>query len=119
MSAYLAMREADGGFEPVRPVLVADVRPTESGEPEVIIAEFTYHGRAGAGGDKFLRPAIFVLKIRDGQIVQSRDYLSEPRHPNGSDRPTDTAVRLRPCAAVLLNVLGAATQVPGSYVDVP
>ncbi len=81
MSAYLAMREADGGFEPVRPVLVADVRPTESGEPEVIIAEFTYHGRAGAGGDKFLRPAIFVLKIRDGQIVQRATTSANPDTP--------------------------------------
>ncbi len=59
-----------------------DITIHETTDPEVIVAEFTYHGRAGAVGGQFLRPAIFVLKIRDGQIIQSHDYLGEPQRPN-------------------------------------
>jgi len=36
---YRAMRDADGEFEPSRPVLVADVRPTESGDQAQLITD--------------------------------------------------------------------------------
>lgn len=45
----------------------------ETADPEVIIAEFAYEGTAD--GVPFIQPAIFVLRVRDGEIVESRDYL--------------------------------------------
>jgi uncharacterized protein len=53
-------------FEPVDAVV------HETADPEVVVFEFSYavaaHGRA------FTVPNIFVLRVRDGEIVESRDY---------------------------------------------
>jgi ketosteroid isomerase-like protein len=43
-----------------------------TGDPEVVIVEFAYAGTAG--GRDFTLPNIFVVRVRDGQIVESRDY---------------------------------------------
>jgi ketosteroid isomerase-like protein len=43
-------------------------------DPEVIIAEFEYAGRNTRTGRTFVVPNIFVMRIRDGRIVESRDY---------------------------------------------
>jgi ketosteroid isomerase-like protein len=42
-------------------------------DPEVVIGEFRYLG--SAGGRRFAIPCIFVLRVRDGKIVESRDYV--------------------------------------------
>jgi len=42
-------------------------------DPEILIGEFDYQGRA-AGGPGFRISNVFVLRIRDGLIVESRDY---------------------------------------------
>jgi ketosteroid isomerase-like protein len=57
-----------------------DVVVHDTIDPEVIVAEFAYQGRVGNDGDEFKRPAIFVMRVRDGQIVESRDYFG-PRQP--------------------------------------
>jgi ketosteroid isomerase-like protein len=44
-------------------------------DPEVIVAEFEYAGTIVATGEPFRVPAIFVLRVRDGLIVESRDYI--------------------------------------------
>ncbi|MBF6173683.1 nuclear transport factor 2 family protein [Nocardia blacklockiae] len=44
----------------------------ETKDPEVVIVEFAYHGRAH--GREFEMPCIFVVRVRDGLIVESRDY---------------------------------------------
>jgi uncharacterized protein len=41
-------------------------------DPEVVVAEFRYAGTAG--GRPFEVPCVFVLRVRDGRIVESRDY---------------------------------------------
>jgi ketosteroid isomerase-like protein len=41
-------------------------------DPEVVIAEFLYVG--SANGRAFALPNVFVVRVRDGQIVESRDY---------------------------------------------
>lgn len=41
-------------------------------DPEQVIFEFAYAG--SAGGKTFELPCIFVMRVRDGRIVQSRDY---------------------------------------------
>lgn len=49
------------------------VRVHETADPEVVIAEFDYDGRA-PGGRTFRVANIQVLRVRDGLIVESRDY---------------------------------------------
>jgi ketosteroid isomerase-like protein len=51
-----------------------DIVIHETADPEVIVAEFNYEG-TGAGGP-FSLPCVFVMRIRDGLIVSSRDYSS-------------------------------------------
>jgi ketosteroid isomerase-like protein len=57
-----------------------DVIVHTTGDPEVVVAEFAYHGRVGKDGRQFKLPAVFVLRVRGGRIVESRDYLG-PRQP--------------------------------------
>jgi ketosteroid isomerase-like protein len=47
----------------------------ETTDPEVIVAEFEYQGTVADTGEPFALPGIFVLRVRDGQIVSSRDYF--------------------------------------------
>jgi ketosteroid isomerase-like protein len=47
----------------------------ETADPEVIVAEFEYRGTVVDTGEPFVQPAIFVLRVRDGEIVSSRDYF--------------------------------------------
>ena len=68
----------------------------ETTDPEVVIAEFEYRGTAD--GRPFTQPGIFVLRVRDGQIVSSRDYI---------DHVTAAAIRGR------LGDLVAAAATPG------
>jgi ketosteroid isomerase-like protein len=43
-------------------------------DPEVVIAEFDYVGQVTTTGRPFDVRNIFVVRVRDGQIVESRDY---------------------------------------------
>ena len=54
-----------------------DVVVHETADPEVVVAEFTYRGRVGKDGELLKLSAIFVLKVRGGQIAESRDYLGQ------------------------------------------
>ncbi|GIM96141.1 UPF0158 family protein [Paractinoplanes toevensis] len=47
----------------------------ETTDPEVIVAEFTYQGQVAETGEAFAVPCVFVMRIRDGLIVESRDYI--------------------------------------------
>lgn len=49
-----------------------DVVVHETADPEVVIVEFAY--RVSVGGQPFEVPCIFVVRVRDGVIVESRDY---------------------------------------------
>jgi ketosteroid isomerase-like protein len=53
----------------------ANVRIHRTTDPEVIVAEFEYAGSVTATGEPFSVPGIFVLRVRDGLIVESRDYI--------------------------------------------
>lgn len=53
-------------FEPTNTVVHA------TADPELVIFELTYAGEAD--GRTFTLPCIFVVRVRDGQIVESRDY---------------------------------------------
>jgi ketosteroid isomerase-like protein len=46
----------------------------ETADPEVVIGDFEYRRVVPATGEPFAIPNIFVIRVRDGQIVESRDY---------------------------------------------
>ncbi|MCA2216069.1 nuclear transport factor 2 family protein [Jidongwangia harbinensis] len=52
-----------------------DITIHETADPEVIIAEFAYQGRVDETGEAFTVPCVFVMRIRDGLIIESRDYI--------------------------------------------
>ncbi len=53
----------------------ANITIHETTDPEVIVAEFEYQGTVADTGEPFALPGIFVLRVRNGEIVSSRDYL--------------------------------------------
>ncbi|MEW1863658.1 nuclear transport factor 2 family protein [Streptomyces sp. NPDC088194] len=53
---------------------VRDVRLHETGDPELVVAEYTLDGRLLAGDAPFTLSFAMFLTIRDGHILHSRDY---------------------------------------------
>lgn len=74
-----ALREHFGGTGPRVAEVVkfqpANLRIHETRDLEVIVAEFDYAGTVIATGEPFTVPCVFVLRVRDGLIVESRDYI--------------------------------------------
>jgi ketosteroid isomerase-like protein len=66
-------RPAGDGPRPRR--RVANITIHETADPEVIVAEFEYQGAMAGSGEPYALPGIFVLRVRDGEIVSSRDYF--------------------------------------------
>lgn len=58
---------------------VTDPTLIDGADPEVLIAEFAFAATAAGGSVAFRLPAVFVLRVRDGRIISSRDYIG-PRH---------------------------------------
>lgn len=52
---------------------VVDDHVHTTADPEVVIFEFRYAGVID--GRSFTIPCIFVVRVRDGEIVESRDYV--------------------------------------------
>ena len=46
-------------------------------DPDLVIAEFEYRGTVRATGVRFAAPCIFVVRVRAGRIVESRDYVDQ------------------------------------------
>ncbi len=59
---------------PITDYRTADIVVHETTDAEVIVAEFRYLG--SVGGRSFQVPCVFVMRVRDGEIVESRDYIS-------------------------------------------
>jgi ketosteroid isomerase-like protein len=51
-----------------------DFHAHQTTDPEVVIAEFRYAGSIEGRG--FSLPCIFVTRVRNGEIVESRDYAN-------------------------------------------
>jgi ketosteroid isomerase-like protein len=64
---------AGGGPRPPR--RAANITIHQTADPEVIVAEFEYQGTDAGTGEPYAVPGIFVLRVRDGEIVSSRDYF--------------------------------------------
>lgn len=47
----------------------------ETTDPEVIVAEFDYQGQTVESGRPFAASFVVVMRVRDGQIVTSHDYV--------------------------------------------
>jgi ketosteroid isomerase-like protein len=68
------LREHFGGLKDMEVGIQArDLVTYQGTDPEILIGEFDYQGRAG-GGPEFRISNAFVLRIRNGLIVESRDY---------------------------------------------
>ncbi|MCO6010657.1 nuclear transport factor 2 family protein [Actinoallomurus purpureus] len=64
-----------------------DVVVHETADPEAVIAEFEYAGRVTTTGRRFTVRNVFVLRVRDGLIVESRDYADHLRFGAAIGRP--------------------------------
>jgi ketosteroid isomerase-like protein len=53
----------------------ANITIHETADPEVIVAEFEYRGTVAGTDEPIAVPCVFVLRVRDGEIVESRDYI--------------------------------------------
>lgn len=91
--ARLAEHFAAGAAVP-RVLEARDVVIHETGDREVVIAEFAYHGRALDTGRPFVVGCVFVVRVRDGLIVESRDYADHLAMAHAIGRVPDLVARL-------------------------
>jgi uncharacterized protein len=91
------MKAAEGLWEFTA---VDNVHLHPTADPEVIVAEYRIHGRVAATRREFAFSYIMVTRIRDGQIVSSRDYFN----------PLDSAAALGRAPELVASVLGQSSQ---------
>jgi uncharacterized protein len=65
-----------------------DVTVHHTDDPEVIVAEFAYAGRHRTTGAAVRIPCVFIMRIRDGLIVESRDYADHAAAAAALSGPT-------------------------------
>jgi ketosteroid isomerase-like protein len=70
-----------------------------TGDPEVVIAEFDYHGTVG--DHAFTVANVQRLRVRDGQIVETRDYHDHLRLAAATGRLPALAAAMSAPAAPL------------------
>ena len=73
---------------------VVDVVVHETADPEVIVAEFAYEFPMPDGSATKV-PCVFVMRVRDGEIVESRDYIDPIRSARARDRVDALIAALR------------------------
>jgi 4-carboxymuconolactone decarboxylase len=79
-----ALREHFAHFAESGTMLIPrDLVIHQTTDPEVVIGEFVYDGNGGIQDGPFEMAACFVWRVRDGLIVDCRDYLDRPR-PTGA-----------------------------------
>ncbi|MFD2079430.1 Ketosteroid isomerase-related protein [Actinopolymorpha cephalotaxi] len=74
---------------------VVDVVVHETTDPEVIVAEFGYEFFRPDGPVTKV-PCVFVLRVRDGEIVESRDYIDPIRSAQAADEVDALIATLQP-----------------------
>jgi ketosteroid isomerase-like protein len=73
-----AVRAAYGAMWKKSPVVIERVDSVavyQATDPEVVIVEQVTVGGTGPGGPRFSMPSLLVLRVRNGLIVQCRDYM--------------------------------------------
>ncbi|MFF0308720.1 nuclear transport factor 2 family protein [Streptosporangium sp. NPDC004379] len=73
---------------------VVDVVVHETADPEVIVAEFAYEFPK-ADGSATKVPCVFVMRVRNGEIIESRDYIDPIRSARARGRVDALAAALR------------------------
>ncbi|MER5639829.1 nuclear transport factor 2 family protein [Kitasatospora sp. NPDC002227] len=63
------------GASPARPTEIREVAVHESTDPEVLTVEQLVVGTLATTGAPFAFPGLLVLRVRDGRLVQVRDYM--------------------------------------------
>jgi ketosteroid isomerase-like protein len=56
------------------------VRVHETADPEVVVGEFAYDCLLVDAGVRYRVPCVFIMRVRDGLIVESRDYIDHLAH---------------------------------------
>ena len=84
--AALAAHFAAGAAVP-REMRTEGVVIHQTVDPEVVVAEFTYRGRATDTGRAFEVPCVFVVRVREGLIVRSRDYAAGEAMEHAREHP--------------------------------
>lgn len=85
----------------------------ETTDPEVIVAEFDYLGRVTSTGQPFQVRNIFVLRIRDGRIVSSRDYTDHLGIAGATGSVSRLVAAVGPTSPATDVPGGAAADMPG------
>ncbi len=76
----------DAPEDPVVRFEAVDVLVHRTEDPEVIVGEFAYRGTVAGSDESFHVPCVFVLRVRDGEIVESRDYVDHAAMANARSR---------------------------------
>ncbi|GAA4618454.1 hypothetical protein GCM10023195_82960 [Actinoallomurus liliacearum] len=74
---------------------VVDVVVHETADPEVIVAEFAYEFPKPDGSATKV-PCVFIMRVRNGEIVESRDYIDPIRAHQARDDIDSLVGILRP-----------------------
>lgn len=74
---------------------VVDVLVHETADPEVIVAEFAYEFTRPDGSPAKV-PCVFIMRVRDGQIIESRDYIDPIRTYSARGNLDTLIAALRP-----------------------
>jgi len=54
---------------------LSDVQVWDTTDPEVVISEYTVHGRFEATGEPFEMRNVLILRVRNGKILLTRSYF--------------------------------------------
>ncbi|GAB3946149.1 hypothetical protein GCM10029976_073210 [Kribbella albertanoniae] len=76
----------DAQEDPVVRFEAVDVVVHRTEDPEVIVGEFAYLGTVAGSDESFRVPCVFVLRVRDGEIVESRDYVDHAAMAKARER---------------------------------
>jgi len=74
-----------------RPV---DITVHETADPEVIVAEFGYECTL-SDSSVVKVPCVFVMRVRDGKIIESRDYIDPVRRAQSWEMTDELIAAIR------------------------
>jgi uncharacterized protein len=66
----------------------------ETTDPEVVVGEFEYLCTSDATGE-FRIPCVFVLRVRNGEIIESHDYIDPLARPRAEGRLDELLAQVR------------------------
>ncbi|MFK4090428.1 nuclear transport factor 2 family protein [Kribbella sp. NPDC020789] len=76
----------DATEDPLVRFEAVDIVVHRTEDPEVIVGEFAYAGSVTGSDESFHVPCVFVMRVRDGEIVESRDYVDHAAMAKARER---------------------------------